>query len=92
MRISTGPFIGYWLCAELQTAAVRDTEVRCWVVSTSTYPAPVLPAGSTMGDQLWLMPLARNRYPLAWAQLASVTMSLAPQVQTLSMAIIPAQF
>src|ERR1019366_830823 len=54
-----------------------DSEVRCWVVSTSTYPAPVLPAGSTIGDQLWLMPLARSRYPLACAQLASVTTSAA---------------
>ena len=75
--------------------AATDTEVRCWVVSTSTYPAPVPPAVSRMGDQLWLMPLARSRYPLARAQLASVTTSLADagaQVQTSSMAIMPAQF
>lgn len=26
-------------------------EVRCWVVSTSTWPAPVFPAGSRIGDQ-----------------------------------------
>ena len=75
--------------------AATDTEVRCWVVSTSTYPAPVFPAGSRMGDQLWLMPLGRSRYPLACAQLASVTTSAADagaQVQTSSITIIPAQF
>ena len=41
------------------------------------------------------MPLARSRYPLADAQLASVTTAAAEvgaQVQTLSMTIIPAQF
>ena len=55
----------------------------------------MLPAGSTIGDQLWLMPLARSRYPLARAQLASVTTSPADagaQVQTLSITIMPAQF
>ena len=48
-----------------------------------------------MGDQLWLMPLARSRYPLAYAQLASVMTSAAEagaQVQALSTTIMPAQF
>ncbi len=48
-----------------------------------------------MGDQLWLIPLARSRYPLACAQLASVTTSLAEagaQVQTSSIRISWPQF
>src|SRR5689334_15182743 len=41
------------------------------------------------------MPLARSRYPLAYAQLASVTTSASEagaQVHTLSITIMPAQF